>query len=72
MNAHETRFKKRVGMVAQNSFGTVAQEDDVEMTFIIKVGEAKEDGSQYGSLRRGRALVRGRGACGYGWHVLPV
>jgi len=50
MSAHETRFKKRVGMVAQNSFGTVAQEDDVEMTFIIRVGDAKEDGSQYGSF----------------------
>ena len=43
-----TTFTVKTGMIAQNSFGTVAQEDGVELKMNISVGPMKEGGLQRG------------------------
>jgi hypothetical protein len=43
-----TTFTVNTGMIAQNSFGTVAQEDGVELEMNISVGPMKEGGLQRG------------------------
>ena len=38
------------GVFSENSFGIIDDEDDASLTFNLKVGEMKTDGSQYGSF----------------------